>query len=444
MATYPRCVVQLALVLEDWGGATVTKTITAIPREVEITRNDARTADKARVVLDWRDYPIDPRAVRDCLVTVLLGDVGSPSGSLTGADTAFIGVLDAPESTREESGAWVTLECRDLTARWLDTRWTFGMVDISRPLTDVLDALAAHVPGMSGVSFGFSVGAASTVVSQTTGRTKWAPTRSDDAWTVLTGICGAVGLVPVFVADLLLILSPDDFGVDRATFLGTGALTPAAAAFTYGELDGAESLVIRRKYGSAQRRQVQVLCWDETARKATSAKYPTAPIVTSKTAGADGTVTETAAPVLTFHVSGPYTPAALAAVAQRIYEEVAREEVEVVVKTHRIVPALGNGARVVVSVSPSLSTDLSGMSQGEAVAALTTGPRALAPDVAEAFVTGWRTAQSLAREFYAREVVHRWSREDGYSAELTLINILGATAAVPVLDLGTVTITGTP
>ena len=93
-----------------------------------------------------------------------------------------------------------------------------------------------------------------------------------------------------------------------------------------------------------------------------------------------------------------------------------------------MVPRLGNGARVTITISPDLTTDIAGLSPGEAIAALTTGPRALAADVAQAFVGGAQMANNLAVEFYARSVKHRWSREDGYTCEMTLINLLGGDA----------------
>lgn len=426
MATYPRCVVRLDLLMEEWGSsASVQRTIAVIPRDCEITRNDARHADAARFTLDFHDFPMDPRTVRSARVSILLGDVGSPAGQLDDEDLAFAGYMDTPKVHRSEEGATVTVECSDYTSTLLDYRWADGLIDVTAPLQDVVQGIVDKIAALEGVTIGFSEGLSNLVLSTITGRTRFAPRKNDDAWTVLTDLCALVGAVPVFELDLLLILSPDDFGVDRATFLRSDTLAPNTAAFVYGEADGAESLSIQRKFRSAARRQIRVLCWDETARKVTEATYPASPVVVSKTITKAGKVRESAAPVLTFNTAGVYAAAELSDMARRLYNEVSREEVEVEFATHRIAPTLANGARVTITVSPTLSTDIAGLSAGEALQLLTSGPRPMASDVAEALVAGAAKADSLAREFYCRSATHRWSREGGYTLDAVLINILG-------------------
>lgn len=429
MATYPRCVVRLDVLMEEWGGTdTVLKQVAVVPREVEIRRNDARRADTASITLDLRDFPMDPRTVRNVRVSVLLGNVATVDGQLGDADLAFAGYVDAPEARRAEEGATVRLECRDFTGPLLDAPWTDGLVDVTGTLGEVVAALVGTVPAMDGLTVGYSTGLESAVLSLTLGRTKFAPRKGDDTWTVLTGVCAIIGATPVFVGDLLLILTPDDFGVDRAAFLASDSLAPQSAAYVYGAVDGLASLSIRRKFTGAARRQIRVLCWDETRRKATEATYPSSPVVVSKTVTSTGKVKETAAPQLTFNVAGTYSAGDLATMAQRVYDDVSRNEVEIEIESARMAAGLGNGARITVSIAPSLTTDLAGLSRGEAIAALTRGPRALAPDVAEVFVQGFASAQNLAREFYARDVSHRWSREQGYRMSATLINLVGGTA----------------
>lgn len=425
--SYPRAYVTLTTLDEDWGAGTATDhTFGVDPREVEIERNDSRTADTCKVTLDMRDFPMDPRTVRSCAVTVFLANVATPTALPTDDDGAFFGFLDAPESTRNEYGASVALECRDCTGLFIDHQWSGGMIDVSKPLGDVIAGILAEVPGADGIRVGFSDGANNAIVAQSIGRSKFAPQKDDSAWTVLTEICGKVGLIPVFELNLLLILDPSDFGVSRQTFLATDELEPTREAFTYG-VDLAD-LTIRRSFREARQTQIEIRCWDPVARKATTARYPTAPVTTRKRVGADNKITTYAAPILPYYVTGTYTGPDLAALAERIYTQAAREEIEITASTRRMVPQLGNGARVTITISPDLTTDIAGLSPGEAIAALTTGPRALAADVAQAFVGGAQMANNLAVEFYARSVKHRWSREDGYTCEMTLINLLGGDA----------------
>ena len=134
---YPRCRVRLQLLLEDWtgtGAGSQTFDLAVDPIEVTIERNDHRTADKATVTLDLRDFPFDPRTYRACRVTVYLADVADPAGELSDLDAQFIGFVDLPRTSRTAQGSQVDLECRDYTGVFLDTRWTAGAVDITRPL----------------------------------------------------------------------------------------------------------------------------------------------------------------------------------------------------------------------------------------------------------------------------------------------------------------------
>jgi len=424
--SYPRCKVALTVLDEDWdAGTAVTHTIMVTPREVEWERNDARTADTARIVLDYKDFPMDPRIVRSCQVRILCGNAPTWDGALTEADAVWFGFLDAPESARDETGATVTLECRDNTALFIDHIWQDGLIDISKGLGDVIAGIVALVPSADGLTVGYSVGVNAAVLATKAGKTKFAPQKNDNAWTVITELCDIVGLVPVVQMDMLLILNSDDFGVDRATFLASDVLTPQTAAFVYGE--NLSRLVLRRSFKQARQRQIEVRCWDPAKGVATIARYPVAAIVTSKKVSAAGKVTTEQAPILPYFVTGSHTPSDLAALAENIWKQAAREEIEVTATTKEMNPQLGNGARVTVTVSPSLVTDVAGLSPGEALAKLTTGPRALAPDVAQAFVSGAQTAGNLAVDFYARNIKHKWSREQGYSCEMTLINYLGGT-----------------
>lgn len=426
--TYPRALVELLLLDEDWGAGTAqTHSLALIPREVEVHRNDHRTADTARVVLDWRDLPMDPRTVRSAAVRVLLGDVGRPDGQLTDDDRVFYGFLDASESRRAEDGSAVTLECRDATALALDTRWPGGMIDVDVPLREVVDAVLAVVPGYEQLVVAFSEGVSTAQISAAIGRTKFAPQRDDDVWTVLCDLCGRVGLIPTFVLDVLFILTPGDFGVSRSLYMTAGTISPERAAFTLGE--DLTSLTVRRSLVEVRQKQVEVRCWDEMARRATSVRYPREPITTKKTIGADGKVTTVAAPIIPYYVSGSYTEAELLALAERIWTTAAREEIAVTVETHTMAPLLGNGARVTVRTASSLALPgIDGLSQGEAIRVLTSGPKALDEDVAAALVAGYTKAKSLSVEFYAREARHHWTREDGYRLTAELVNYVGGSA----------------
>lgn len=429
---YPTCLVVLDVLMEDWGaGTSDSYQIAAVPLEVEVLRNDHRTPDTATVTLDLRDFPFDARAFRSCRVKVMLGDVGAPDGALSEDDGQFIGFVDTPRVTRSEDGDRVVLECRDYTGCFLDHRWTAGAIAIDRPLHEVVEAIVAEVPGTDDLpngQIGYSAGVRDVVLSDLLGRRAWCPQPKDDAWTILCDMLGRAGLIPVFVVDYLYILTPADFGVDRLTSQTT--LTPVTCTLAYGR--DVRTLGYVRRFKEARTVQVEVRAYDEATRKTTTARYPVAPIVTKKRISTQGKVTEDAAPILPYYVSGAYTTAALTDLAQRVYQEAARQEIEVTAETSELrdadgvsLPTVGNGARLTIDITAHITTDIAGLSTAEAVARLTTGTRALPLDVATAFVASVQAANYLAVQFYVKEARHKWSRDDGYSLSMTAINYVG-------------------
>lgn len=419
--------------MEDWGAGTADSyQISAVPLEVEILRNDHRTPDTASVTLDLRDFPFDARAFRSCRVKVMLGDVGAPDGALTEDDGQFIGFVDSPKVARSEDGDRVVLDCRDYTGLFIDHRWTGGAIALDVPLHTLVETIVGEVPGtdalLSDGLIGYSEGARDTVLSDLFGRTKFCPQPKDDTWTILCDILGRAGLIPVFVVDYLFILTPDDFGVDRVTALTT--FSPVSCTLAYGR--DVRTLGYVRRFKEARTTQVEVRAYDETTRKTATARYPVAPIVMKRRISTKGKVTEDAAPIMPYYVSGAYSAASLAEVAQRIYTEAARQEIEVTAETTEMrdvdgvsLPTVGNGARLTIDITADIVTDIAGLSTGEAIARLTTGSRALPVDVATAFVASVQAANNLAVTFYVKEARHKWSRDDGYSLSMTAINYVG-------------------
>lgn len=435
--SHPRCGVVLDALLEDFGDGSSGQVVTveAVPRMAEIRRNDHRSADTVRIELDASRFPFDPRALRSVRVRVLLGDVGSPDGRLAIDDArfmAFIGFVDVPELKMSAAGAVVSLEGRDYTGVFLDTRWSGAAIDIARPLGDVIAEIVGSVPGTDGLVIGYSRGAESLDLPTVIGRTKFSAQSDDDVWTLLCDLCGRAGLIPVIELDMLLILTPADFGVDRATFLSSETFAPNKATFRYGE--NLVSLRYKRSFIESKSKQVEVRCFDETSRRTTIVRYPEQPLVTRRKVGADGKVTTETAPILPWYVSGAHTEADLLAVAERIYTEAARQQVEIELETREMrdlddqvdVPILGNGDRVRVTLGDGLASGIAGMSRAEAVAFLTRGRDPMTEATASAIVDACARAEKLAVEFYLREAVHKWTHDDGYTFSATLINYVGS------------------
>jgi len=420
---YPRCLVVLDVLLEDYsdGAPTETHQIVCTPRQVTIHRNNHREADDATVEIDYSSLPLDPRAIRQARVGVYLADVEDPQVKLSTSDTehlAFVGLVDELETEGSDSGRQVRIEARDYTGLLLDHTWSAGALAIDQPLQDVVDDILRATPGAGDMVQEYAQGTAETVLAGLVGRTKWTPRQGDDSWTVLVDLCGLVGLVPVVELDVLHI---------RTASHRSGT----AATLKWGR--NVSNLRMKRAYDEIRTRQIRVICWDEAARESREATYPAEPVVLRRKIGADGKVSTDNAPLLTYHVTGSHSTDRLQELAQAIYDEGARQQVEGEIETREMrdwgnlesTPRLANGDTLILRADARLRRTIASMSHGEAVEWLISGPEGLDSMAAEALVTSVERADSLASTFYITKATHRWSWDDGYEATITFANFVG-------------------
>lgn len=445
-AYIPRAGVVLDVLLEDYGDGTTgtLHTIECVPRSVEIERNDHRSADTFSLDLDYQTFPFDPRAIRSIRVSILLGDVGDPTGQLTDADgsaMAFIGFVDVPEVKMDAGGSVVSLSGRDYTGPFLDTPWSGLAIDVARSLGDVVDGIVSTVPGTEGVRVGYSMGAEALVMADVIGRPKFAAQAGDDTWTVLCDLCGRAGLIPVITLDMLLILTPADFGVSRQTFLGSDTFAPNRARFEYGSKVGnLSSLAFKRDASEAKTKQVEVRAFNEATRTTLIATWPTSPVITRRKVSTEGKVTTEAAPIIPYYVTGSYTQASLTDLAKSVYTRAARQQIEARIVSRDMrdldgadIVQIGNGDRITVTIGSALASSIAGMATSEAVLFLQRGPAPLDANTAQALVAAVKSAEGLAREFYVSKAKHKWSCDagdgGGYTFEAVLINTVGLEVA---------------
>jgi len=426
VAWYPRARVVLSVLLEDFGDGSTSEVVSfeAVPRVVEWVGNTARQADTFRVELDYRDLPLDPRMARLILVTVYCGDVGEPDGEIDlegDRHLRMLGYVDEPESTMDDSGAVVVLEGRDFTALFLDKRWTGGALDVSRPLSEVVADILDQTWPSGELKIEFAEGTGSTVLKDITGKKRWTPKEDVDTWTVLSDLLAEVSLVPVIRLDTLYVAPAGTVNNLRQ------------AAFLYGE--NLLKLTFRRELSGRKTEQVELVTWDPQTRESRSATWPAEPIVLTKTLNKDGKVSNvTNAPVARFTLTGSYTVEQLELMAWHIWDERARQQLEGELETLDLVdiehgtalPELTNGDRVVVEWGTQVLSSIEGMTPGEALIHLTSGPRALTQSVALALIATYAKAGSLASEFYVRSARHSWSRDKGYSLTVDFQNVVGA------------------
>lgn len=424
MATYyPRAKVVLQVLLDDLtdGSGGDVAAYEVIPRSVDIERNSVREADTATVEIDYRDLPLDPRMVRSLLVAVFLGDAGAPDRALdlnSDAFRAFIGFVDEPATTLEGGGDTVKLTARDYTSLFLDQPWSGASVDLRASLAAIVKRIVALTPGTDDLKVAMATGVDDANLATVTGRTSWTPRNAkDDTWSVLSDLCGLLGLIPLVQGDELQIIEP-------------ARVADASAVMCYGE--NVERLTYSRRLNEVKSYQVLVRAWDEQARTAREALYPTTAKVLRRKVTKTGKVTETQAPILPFYVSGSYTEAQLQDIARRAWEDVVRSQIEGELTTRELYDldggalwTLGNGDLLQITLGRSAPTLLAGQSEAEAIAALTAPRQGLAPEVARLLVQSAKQADALVSTFYVLSAKHSWSREDGYQLTLRFTTYAG-------------------
>jgi len=428
MATHhPRMRAVLSVLFDDLQGGSLDEVATydVVPKSVEVTANSFRQADTFGLELDYTDLPFDPRTIRSVLVAIYMADVRDPQQVVSVTEREhlrFLGYVDEPETMLGDSGESVSLGGRDYTGLFLDYAWRDGLINVDRPFKRVVEDIAATVPGAGGVLLDIPAGVAAAKVSDRIGRTQYAPREGDDAWTILAELCQLLGVLPVFHLDTLEVRSADTFGTNTAAFL-------------YGE--NLARLKFGRKLNEVRNRQVRVVCWDEKAREAREATWPTEPIITGRKVSTEGKVSVETAPVVTYDVAGSYGQVELRAIAQTIYEESARQQVEGELETRDMRDALGltdltqlrNGDAILVQLGRQDAREWMvgpwDMPEAEVIRRLTRGPNPLNPDAAKALARSRKVAASLAERFYVQQATHRMSRDDGYSLTVRFINYVG-------------------
>lgn len=421
---HPRAVVLVSAILDDHipGSPGIPATWPMIPRSVTWTNTSARKANSASVELDFRDFPLDPRMLKDVLVTIHAEDALDPSLPLipTPLNKRFVGLVDKPETKMDDGGEVVSFDCRDYTGIWLDTKMpTAPPISLLLPLSAIVEAIKLLVTPLLPPVLFLDPAAAALVPGVTKGKTLLTVGKGDTAWDVLTKLCALYALVPVFDVDVLTIRSATRFGINRRKLV-------------YGQ--NVESLSFRRDLTSEPAtKKVVVNCWNPVLGIPVQGFYPAVVVRTKmKTKG----IPQVSLDEVTYNVHGNYSIAELILIAKRIYDEQATQEVEGELTTKEMADStfplglgllgLSNGDTLDVRLGRDLHSSIAGMSPPEAIAFLSNPLKtnSLNPVAAAALVQAWTTAGVLAVSFYVREAVHTWDRDGGYNLNVSFINFL--------------------
>jgi hypothetical protein len=285
-----------------------------LPQQVTVERNAMKDADTAKITLDFRDVPVDPRVVRACFVSISIGTAGADEyeagmagkrredGSLRSlvaresgeelrldSDTRFTGFVDVWRVEYREDGDTVELECRDVSAVLRDQRFysqdgRAQTVDLNKPIAEGIQKVVDQFPSTRGIKvvFGTPVNpddplavltpdfgpTPSGIMPRTRKSKKGKQVKAQpkvlnqSVWDHVTDVVLRLGLVPVLRGFTLFLLEP------RVLF----ADLTAARRMVWGR--NIKTLRVARKLGGIKTDTIEVRSYDATIGRTRWARYP--------------------------------------------------------------------------------------------------------------------------------------------------------------------------
>lgn len=353
-----------------------------LPQAVTVERNAMKDADTAKLTLDFRDVPIDPRIVRACFVSVALGAVSADEyeagmagrrredGSLRSlvqrepgqelrldSTTRFTGFVDEWETRFTEDGDTVELRCRDVSAVLRDQRFyaqdgRAQSIDLNQPIADGVQQLVNQFPSTRGIQVVFGTptdpadplnvltpdfGPTPSGIMPRLRRSKkgkvaraTAKVSNQSVWDHLTDVVLRLGLVPVLRGFTLYLLEP------RVLF----ADLTGSRRMVWGR--NVKTLRFARKLGGAKSDTIEVRSPDPTIGRTRWARYPVlkgepssgilgqpgSPQPTTTRASNIGPTGKADETVRVMSVPAVSDLATLERVAENVFNEIGRQEIE--------------------------------------------------------------------------------------------------------------------
>jgi hypothetical protein len=354
-----------------------------LPQSVQIDRNAMKDADTAKVTLDFRDVPIDPRSVRACFISISLGTVSADDyqagvvrqqrrddGSLKSlvsrdpgeelrldSTTRFTGFVDEWLVQYGEDGDTIELTCRDVSALLRDQKFyaedgRAKTADLNKPIAEGIQEVIDQFPATRGiqVKFGTPVDPKDplAVLTPDFGPTpsgimpKSAKSRkgkqvkarakvlNQSVWDHITDVVLRMGLVPVLRGFTLFLLEP------RVVF----ADLTSSRRMVWGR--NIKALRIARKLGGVKCDTIEVRSPDPTIGRTRWARYPVlqgepssgilgdpkSPQPTTTRANNIGPTGKADETVRVMSVPGVSDLKTLERVAENVFNEIGRQEIE--------------------------------------------------------------------------------------------------------------------
>lgn len=344
---YPQAALTLRLRLEDYAkGSNVLEfyELQVFAKTVTVNVNSYFEADTFTAQVEYKNFPFDPRAIRAVSVSVhaedmkaLRDEAGARKKIVpTEANTIFYGFADEDEIRFDDSSRMVTLEGRDLSALLIDEPFLKGTVPVTQTVDAAIQSLLNELPSTQKLKVDNRAGSLPILANfwsdkeEGSGRKNVRKNRS--YWDVIQSIIADAGLICYMELDKLVISKPRIL-YDKSN----------AKVFIYGH--NVKSLRFKRKIGRRKSFNLVVRALNLEQKKVIEAKIPedattewlkrnsyTASPILMPRFDTDGKPLPDAelrpAPYISFRFNNIANKNQLIAVAEELFEEVARQEIE--------------------------------------------------------------------------------------------------------------------
>lgn len=468
---YPQGAVILEILWEDFSKDKPTlnqsQPLIVQPKELTVEINNYKEADTAKFTIDYKNFPFEPRTIRNVKVTVSMTNQGelfdtkgrpsllaptdvttlSPAAQKTFKNqlkeaTVFIGYVDESEVDFNDDTREVKMECRDLTSLMIDRKAPRTLLDLTGDVfgivRQILDSSDETSPIQIEVRPESLKDSTPTIakISSTIDDKKKSPKNQETLWDVITDVCGRVALVPFMELDTLVITKP------RLLFTNT-----TRRALVWGS--NLRSLRFKRKLGRDKGINVEIRSLDPLSKTVRAVRYP------EKSTGengifsegvekpqsikkvVEGEIKEETAPYHIFFVPDITDSSVLMDRAEDIWNEMARQELDGSLSTKEMLICdktasaefntldIKMGTPIEIQIEPNDLAVL-GTLKGKGIAAMRRYlvDQCYRPDVAQSLAESFDLMRKFATPFYTKKVSLKLSQSAGFSADIDFINFI--------------------
>lgn len=363
---YPQAAMSLRILFENFGKldplSNQEYSLNVTPRSVTVSINDYTKADTFSCEIDYKNFPFDPRTIRACGVTVFIEDMraqtdqfGRPkiiqpvAPDYFGKTNAiFIGFADENNIEFDEAKRTVRLSGRDFTALYIDTPYDIvEPLSLATPLENVFAFLSARLKATRDMKVLNKAGDTLPSLGQfapdfnalSAQRNK---SRNESYWDVIQDLARRAGLIVYVELDKLIINKPNAL-YDRKEL----------KQFVWGK--NLNRLAFSRKLGRVKNFNIEVRSMNIEKKEVLKVKIPeeaSLPWVTKtgiprKRVQVDnllpnGTVDKKDANFIVFRLPDIASKTHLTSVAENIFEELGRQQIEGSLETRDMCVREGN------------------------------------------------------------------------------------------------------